>query len=63
VEWLWQDRLASGALSMLSGDRGVGKTWVALAIAAALSRGRAPFSGDLQHFPFWRRTAASSGSR
>lgn len=31
---------------MLSGDPGAGKTWVALAIAAALSRGRAPFSGE-----------------
>jgi AAA domain len=46
VEWLWQDRLASGTLSMLSGDPGAGKTWVALAIAAALSRGRAPFTSE-----------------
>ena len=36
VEWLWQDRLASGTLAMPSGDPGAGKTWVALAIAAAL---------------------------
>ena len=51
VDWLWQDRLASGTLAMLSGDPGSGKTWVALAIAAALSRGRVPsnpvpFTGD-----------------
>jgi hypothetical protein len=46
VEWLWQDRLASGTLAMLSGDPGAGKTWVALAIAAALSRGRVPFSSE-----------------
>ena len=46
VEWLWQDRLASGALAMLSADIGTGKTWIALAIAAALSRGRVPFSGE-----------------
>jgi hypothetical protein len=46
VEWIWQDRLASGTLAMLSGDPGAGKTWVALAIAAALSRGRAPFTGE-----------------
>ena len=42
VDWLWQDRLASGTLAMLSGDPGSGKTWLALAIAAALSRGRVP---------------------
>src|ERR1700761_6505868 len=42
VEWLWQDRLAAGSVAVLSGDPGAGKTWVALAIAAALSRGQAP---------------------
>jgi putative DNA primase/helicase len=42
VDWLWQGRLASGTLAMVSGDPGSGKTWVALAIAAALSRGRVP---------------------
>jgi hypothetical protein len=38
VEWLWQHRLAAGTLAMLSGEPGSGKTWVALAIAAALTR-------------------------
>jgi hypothetical protein len=33
VEWLWQDRRACGTLA-----------WIALAIAAALSRGRDPFT-------------------
>src|ERR1700752_4789101 len=46
VEWLWQHRLAAGTLAMLSGEPGSGKTWVALAIAAALTRGRDPFSGE-----------------
>ena len=42
IDWLWKDRLAAGSLAILSGDPGSGKTWVALAIAAALSRGREP---------------------
>jgi AAA domain len=46
VEWLWQDRLAAGTLAMISGEPGSGKTWVALAIAAALSHGRTPFTGE-----------------
>jgi hypothetical protein len=44
VEWLWQDRLACGSLAMISGVPGSGKTWIALAIAAALSRGQDPFT-------------------
>jgi AAA domain len=46
VEWLWQHRLAAGTLAMLSGERGSGKTWVALAVAAALTRGCDPFTGE-----------------
>src|SRR5580698_9658140 len=46
VQWLWQDRLASGTLAMISGVPGSGKTWIALAIAAALSRGRVPDTGE-----------------
>ena len=46
VEWLWQHRLAAGTLAMLSGDPGSGKTWVAVAIAAALTGGRDPFTGE-----------------
>jgi len=42
VEWLWEDRLACGTLAMISGVPGSGKTWIALAIAAALSRGQDP---------------------
>ncbi len=40
VEWLWQHRLAAGTLAMLSGEPGSGKTWVGVAIAAALTSGR-----------------------
>ncbi len=46
VQWLWQNRLAIGSLAMISGAPGSGKTWIALAIAAALSRGRAPVPGE-----------------
>jgi hypothetical protein len=46
VEWLWQDRLACGTLAMISGVPGSGKTWIALALAAALSRGRDPWTGE-----------------
>jgi AAA domain len=46
VEWLWQNRLAVGSLAMISGVPGSGKTWLALAIAAALSRGSAPIPGE-----------------
>ena len=48
IEWVWQDRLAVGTLAMLSGDPGSGKTWLALAIAAALSRGRLPLATETQ---------------
>ena len=46
VDWIWQDRLAAGTLALLSGPPGAGKTFLALAIAAGLSRGRAPFTGE-----------------
>jgi hypothetical protein len=46
VEWLWPPYLPAGMLSMLSGDPGVGKTYAALAIAAALSIGRVPCSSE-----------------
>jgi hypothetical protein len=46
IDWLWQDRLAAGTLAMISGEPGAGKTWIALAIAAALTRGRTPSTGE-----------------
>jgi hypothetical protein len=44
VDWLWEPYLPMGMLSLLSGDPGSGKTYLSLAIAAALSNGRTPYS-------------------
>jgi hypothetical protein len=45
-DWLWPCRLAAGTLALLSGHPGAGKTWLGLSFAAALSNGRAPYTGD-----------------
>lgn len=42
VGWLWYPYLPRGKLTILEGDPGAGKTWLALAIAAAITRGRVP---------------------
>ena len=39
VEWLWPNFIPFGKATMISGDPNVGKTWLALDIAARLSRG------------------------
>jgi len=39
VTWLWKDRIPIGKLTMIEGDPGLGKSWLCLAIAAAVSRG------------------------
>lgn len=40
VDWLWEPFIPAGMLTMLSGDPGTGKSFIALSIAAELSRGR-----------------------
>ncbi|MFZ0273956.1 MAG: AAA family ATPase [Acidobacteriaceae bacterium] len=40
VDWLWEPLIPKGMLSMLSGDPGAGKSFIALALAADLSHGK-----------------------
>ena len=40
VDWLWEPYIQTGMLWMLSGDPGAGKSFIALAVAADLSRGK-----------------------
>lgn len=44
VSWLWEPYIAHGKLTLLEGDPGVGKSWLALTLAAIVSRGW-PFPG------------------
>lgn len=46
VPWLWQPYLSYGMINLLSGEPGCGKTWLALAFAAALTVGRVPYIGE-----------------
>ncbi len=41
VEWLWADRVPLGMITLFAGDPKLGKSFVSLAMAAAVSRGRA----------------------
>ena len=45
TEWLIEPYVPRKCLSLLVGDPGDGKTWVALSLAAALTRGTIPFAG------------------
>lgn len=44
VFWLWEPYIPLGKLTFLEGDPGIGKTWLALQLAAIISRGD-PFPG------------------
>lgn len=41
INWLWKPYIPRGALTMIVGDGGYGKSWMTCAIAADLSKGRA----------------------
>jgi replicative DNA helicase len=45
VDWLWRPYLPNQMLAMLSGDPGAGKTYIALAICAAVTLGHEPNTG------------------
>ena len=44
VKWLWEPYIPLGKLTLLEGDPGIGKTWLALQLAASISKGN-PFPG------------------
>jgi len=47
LSWLWEQYIPSGALTFCFGDGGVGKSFLSLAIAAAVTRGW-PLPGEEQ---------------
>ncbi len=47
VEWLWPGRVPLGMITMFAGDPKLGKSYVTLAMAAALSRDLPLPMGDL----------------
>jgi DNA repair protein RadA/Sms len=46
VPWLWRPYLVYNMINLLSGEPGCGKTWLALAFAAALTIGKIPYLGE-----------------
>lgn len=40
VRWLWANRLALGAMTVLAAEPGIGKSWLSLEIAARLTTNR-----------------------
>jgi hypothetical protein len=48
VSWLWSARVPFRKLAIIDGDPGLGKSTLALALAAAVTRGR-PLPGDDRH--------------
>jgi hypothetical protein len=51
IDWLWEGRVPLGMMTMFAGDPKVGKSYVTLAMAAALSRGLPLPSSDLPNRP------------
>jgi len=51
VEWLWRGRVPRGKVTLIAGDPGGGKSFVTLAIAAAVTTGRALPDDPATHEP------------
>ena len=45
VEWVWEPYLPIGAVTLMAGAPGCGKSFLSTVLAASLSRGRTPFYG------------------
>lgn len=50
VEWLWQNRIPKGKITLIDGNPGEGKSTLTVKLAADLSTGRA-FPGDIERPP------------
>jgi hypothetical protein len=49
MQWLWDGRIAYNCLTILAGDGGIGKSYVTIATAAAVTRGgKLPVDGGMQ---------------
>jgi putative DNA primase/helicase len=46
VDWLWLNRIPLGRLVLLDGDPGAGKSYLSLAVASAVSRGKSLPGGE-----------------
>lgn len=52
IDWLWEGRLARGKLALLSADSGVGKSTIAVDLAARISSGNPmPFEASTERSP------------
>jgi hypothetical protein len=51
IEWLIDDIIPLGSITLLSGESGGGKTWLAYAIAGAVARGKSFADLKVQHRP------------
>lgn len=47
IEWIWYGRIARGKLTLISGDPGLGKTWMILDIVARITAGLRLPTGEI----------------